>query len=46
MRVITIGAGLGGLLTSAFLAKAGHKVTVLEKAPFVGGRFRSLIKFL
>ena len=42
MRVVTIGAGLGGLLTSAFLAKAGHKVTVLEKAPFVGGRFTNL----
>jgi len=42
MRVVTIGAGLGGLLTSAFLAKAGHEVTILEKAPFVGGRFTNL----
>lgn len=42
MRVVTIGAGLGGLLTSAFLARAGHEVTVLEKAPFVGGRFTNL----
>lgn len=42
MRVITIGAGLGGLLTSAFLAREGHDVTVLEKAPYVGGRFTNL----
>ncbi|MPW39488.1 FAD-dependent oxidoreductase [Thermococcus sp. 101 C5] len=42
MRMVTIGAGLGGLLTSAFLARAGHEVTVLEKAPFVGGRFTNL----
>jgi len=42
MRVVTIGAGLGGLLTSAFLAKAGHEVVVLEKAPFIGGRFTNL----
>ncbi|WP_457752729.1 phytoene desaturase family protein [Thermococcus sp.] len=42
MRVVTIGAGLGGLLTSAFLAKAGHEVVVLEKASFIGGRFTNL----
>ncbi|WP_324734989.1 NAD(P)/FAD-dependent oxidoreductase [Thermococcus sp. SY098] len=42
MRVVTVGAGLGGLLTSAFLAKAGHEVVVLEKASFIGGRFTNL----
>lgn len=42
MRVVTVGAGLGGLLTSAFLAKAGHEVIVLEKASFIGGRFTNL----
>ncbi|NJE11814.1 NAD(P)/FAD-dependent oxidoreductase [Thermococcus sp. LS2] len=42
MRVVTIGAGLGGLLTSAFLAKAGHEVVVLEKSSFIGGRFTNL----
>lgn len=41
-KVITIGAGLGGLLTSVFLAKEGYDVTILEKAPFVGGRFTNL----
>ncbi|ALM75983.1 phytoene desaturase family protein [Thermococcus barophilus] len=42
MRVVTIGAGLGGLLTSAFLAKAGYEVIVLEKSSFIGGRFTNL----
>lgn len=42
MRVVTIGAGLGGLLTSAFLAKNGHDVIILEKSPYVGGRFTNL----
>ncbi len=41
-RVVTIGAGLGGLLTSAFLAKSGYEVTILEKSPFVGGRFTNI----
>lgn len=38
MKVVTIGSGVGGLLTSAFLAKNGHDVLVLERAPFIGGR--------
>ncbi|MDP5128933.1 MAG: NAD(P)-binding protein, partial [Pontimonas sp.] len=29
-RIVVIGAGLGGLATSAVLARAGHEVTVLE----------------
>ncbi len=37
--VIVIGAGLGGLLTAAALAKEGRDVTVLEKLSLIGGRF-------
>ncbi|KAH6646894.1 hypothetical protein BKA67DRAFT_639024 [Truncatella angustata] len=35
---IVIGAGAGGIATSARLAKAGFDVTVLEKNSFTGGR--------
>ncbi len=42
MRAVVIGSGIGGLLTSSFLAKKGYEVTVLEKAPYVGGRFTNL----
>ncbi|WP_297507969.1 NAD(P)/FAD-dependent oxidoreductase [Thermococcus sp.] len=42
MRAVIIGSGIGGLLTSSFLAKNGYEVTVLEKAPYLGGRFTNL----
>ncbi|ASJ01634.1 phytoene desaturase family protein [Thermococcus gorgonarius] len=42
MRAVVIGSGIGGLLTSSFLAKSGYEVTVLEKAPYIGGRFTNL----
>ncbi len=35
--VIVIGAGHNGLTTAAFLAKAGLKVLVLERKPWIGG---------
>jgi phytoene dehydrogenase-like protein len=35
--IIVIGAGHNGLVTAAYLAKAGRKVLVLEKRPVVGG---------
>ena len=42
MRAVVIGSGIGGLLTASFLIKNGYDVTVLEKAPYVGGRFTNL----
>lgn len=35
--MITIGAGIGGLATSAILAKSGLKVLVLEQSDLIGG---------
>ncbi|KAF2007607.1 phytoene dehydrogenase [Amniculicola lignicola CBS 123094] len=36
--VIIVGAGVGGVATAARLARAGCKVTVVEKNDFTGGR--------
>jgi phytoene dehydrogenase-like protein len=38
---VVIGAGLSGLVASAYLCKAGAKVLVCEQAPKVGGLFNS-----
>ncbi|MDX2169102.1 MAG: NAD(P)/FAD-dependent oxidoreductase [Deltaproteobacteria bacterium] len=38
---VVIGAGLGGLLSAAILARAGRRVLVLEREATVGGRLRS-----
>jgi len=38
---IVIGAGLSGLVASAYLCKAGAKVLICEQAPKVGGLFNS-----
>lgn len=38
MRIVVIGAGISGLVTSRMLVRAGVDVTVLEAADRVGGR--------
>lgn len=38
MRVVVIGAGLGGLSAAAHLVGAGHEVTVIERESRPGGR--------
>lgn len=38
MRVVVIGAGLGGLSAAARLVGLGHEVTVVERDPTPGGR--------
>jgi phytoene dehydrogenase-like protein len=39
--VIVIGAGLGGMLAAAILARRGRRVLVLEREQRLGGRLRS-----
>lgn len=39
-KVTILGAGISSLSASAFLAKAGYDVTILEKNPTIGGRAR------
>jgi phytoene desaturase len=42
VKVVIVGAGLGGLTAAALLAKAGHDVTVLEKNSWIGGKSRRI----
>ena len=36
LHVVIIGAGLGGLAAAIGIARAGHRVTILEQAPALG----------
>jgi len=40
---VIIGAGIGGLLTAAGLARAGKRVLVLEQLSFIGGKYTHLV---
>ena len=40
--VVIIGAGIGGLMTAAGLARAGKQVLVLEQMNFIGGKYTHL----
>ncbi|NRB83094.1 MAG: phytoene desaturase [Winogradskyella sp.] len=42
--VSIIGSGFSALSAACYLAKEGHKVSVFEKNPTVGGRARQLLK--
>ncbi len=43
-QVVIVGAGLGGLAAAARLADFGHDVTVLERAPTVGGSVGTFVR--
>jgi 1-hydroxycarotenoid 3,4-desaturase len=39
---VVIGGGVGGMASSIFLARAGVKVTLVERAPTLGGKLREI----
>ncbi|MEE9284566.1 MAG: hydroxysqualene dehydroxylase HpnE [Dehalococcoidia bacterium] len=42
-QVIVVGGGLAGISAACELADLGHRVTLLEKRPFLGGRTYSFV---
>ena len=41
-KIIVIGSGLAGMSCAAYLGKAGHRVTVIEKNSTYGGRLQTV----
>ena len=41
-RIVVVGGGLGGLASAALLARAGHRVTLLEGNDYLGGKSRRI----
>ena len=39
-HIVVLGAGISGLASAALLARAGHRVTVLERNSWIGGKSR------
>ena len=44
MRIVVVGAGLGGLAAAVELAHAGHEVTVLEQGDAPGGKCARVVR--
>lgn len=44
MKIVVIGAGLGGLTTACLLSKKGHDVLVIEKNKNAGGKMNQVVK--
>jgi phytoene dehydrogenase-like protein len=44
MRVAVLGSGLSGLTAAALLARRGHRVSVYEQHPEIGGVTSSIEK--
>ncbi len=42
-NIIVLGAGISGLATASLLAKAGHKVKVIEAASWIGGKSKRIV---
>jgi phytoene desaturase len=44
LRIVVIGGGFGGLAAAAHLSAAGARVTIVERAPSVGGKAGRIVK--